>query len=193
MKTNQVIHIFALKSRGNKTSDINFNDILSKILIEFHVSQMINEIYLKGKCPIKANYKTTCAMLWLLFQLWYLFCVEKNVSSESCDWTAPYFSVFLRKKKKKTERVDLEKCRRQAVLIITSSYTRLRMTQWTHLNTLNVPGISKYLSHAERRTENNASIYFTGWVGWWGGEKCAELPLPSPLTHIWHERDKGIT
>lgn len=30
MKTYQVIHIFALKSRGNKTSDINFNDILSK-------------------------------------------------------------------------------------------------------------------------------------------------------------------
>ena len=85
MKTYQVIHIFALKSRGNKTSNINFNDILSEILTEFHVSQMINEIYLKGKCPIKANYKTTCAMLWLLFQLWYLFCVEKNVSSESCD------------------------------------------------------------------------------------------------------------
>lgn len=107
---------------------------------------------------------------------------------------ALFFGFFLRKKKKKkTERVDLEKCRRQAVLIITSSYTRLRMTQWTHLNTLNVPGISKYLSHAERRSENNASIYFTGWVGWWGGEKCTELPLPSPLTHIWHERDKGIT
>lgn len=144
MKTNQVIHIFALKSRGNKTSDINFNDILSKILTEFHVSQMINEIYLKGKCPIKANYKTTCAMLWLLFQLWYLFCVEKMFPRRVATELRPIFRFFWGEKKKKTERVDLEKCRRQAVLIITSSYTRLRMTQWTHLNTLNVPGISKY-------------------------------------------------
>lgn len=130
MKTNQVIHIFALKSRGNKTSDINFNDILSKILTEFHVSQMINEIYLKGKCPIKANYKTTCAMLWLLFQLWYLFCVEKKgFLGELRLNCALFFGFFEGKKKKKTERVDLKKCRRQAVLIITSSYTRLRMTQ----------------------------------------------------------------
>ena len=129
MKTYQVIHIFALKSRGNKTSNINFNDILSKILTEFHVSQMINEIYLKGKCPIKANYKTTCAMLWLLFQLWYLFCVEKKCFLGELRLNCALFFGFFGGKKKKTERVDLEKCRRQAVLIITSSYTRLRMTQ----------------------------------------------------------------
>ena len=128
MKTYQVIHIFALKSRGNKTSNINFNDILSKILTEFHVSQMINEIYLKGKCPIKANYKTTCAMLWLLFQLWYLFCVEKKCFLGELRLNCALFFGFF-EGKKKTERVDLEKCRRQAVLIITSSYTRLRMTQ----------------------------------------------------------------
>lgn len=136
MKTYQVIHIFALKSRGNKTSNINFNDILSKILTEFHVSQMINEIYLKGKCPIKANYKTTCAMLWLLFQLWYLFCVEKNVSSESCDWTAPYFSVFLRKKKKKNwagrpREMQETSCANYNLLVYKTSHDTMNTLEYT--------------------------------------------------------------
>lgn len=136
MKTNQVIHIFALKSRGNKTSDINFNDILSKILTEFHVSQMINEIYLKGKCPIKANYKTTCAMLWLLFQLWYLFCVEKMFPRRVATELRPIFRFFWGGKKKKNwagrpREVQETSCANYNLLVYKTSHDTMNTLEYT--------------------------------------------------------------
>lgn len=135
MKTNQVIHIFALKSRGNKTSNINFNDILSKILTEFHVSQMINEIYLKGKCPIKANYKTTCAMLWLLFQLWYLFCVEKMFPRRVATELRPIFRFFWGEKKKnwagRPREVQETSCANYNLLVYKTSHDTMNTLEYT--------------------------------------------------------------
>ena len=136
MKTNQVIHIFALKSRGNKTSDINFNDILSKILTEFHVSQMINEIYLKGKCPIKANYKTTCAMLWLLFQLWYLFCVEKKGFLGELRLNCALFFGFFEGKKKKNwagrpQEMQETSCANYNLLVYKTSHDTMSTLEYT--------------------------------------------------------------
>ena len=88
------------------------------------------------KMPYKGELQNNMRDVVVVVSTLVSFLCWKNVSSESCDWTAPYFSVFLREKKKKNwagrpREVQETSCANYNLLVYKTSHDTMNTLEYT--------------------------------------------------------------